>query len=194
MPRLTAPHPRQITRAINSAVGASNAAARPLDHHADAILMPKYAELLRSRRSSDHTDSSRGMTTTHRPTPQPSITNRSKPLMQTFSTSRASSATPISHLDAFFLPSVEALTSNTQAPAAPRMPTLPDNFAVQQAQDAPVIKPSVTIIACDPDRVVSGSALSEVNGLDGVVLNFALGGQAEEQSHQGMVKDMWKGL
>lgn len=56
MPRLTAPHPRQITRAINTAVGASNAGARTLDHHADAVLMPKYAELLRNRRSSEHTD------------------------------------------------------------------------------------------------------------------------------------------
>lgn len=116
--------------------------------------------------------------------------------MQTFSTSPASSATPLNHLDAFFLPSIEALTSSTQAPAAPSVPILPDNFSAvsQQTAEAPVIKPGVTIIAVDPDRVVSSSALSEVNGLDGVSLNFALAPQAEEESHQGMVKNVWQGL
>lgn len=115
--------------------------------------------------------------------------------MQTFSTSPASSATPLNHLDTFFLPSIDALTSSAAPPAAPSVPILPDNFSsVSQAAEAPVIKPGVTIIAVDPDRVVSSSALSEVDGLDGVVLNFALAPQAGQESHQGMVKNVWQGL
>jgi hypothetical protein len=142
----------------------------------------------------------RGMKTAHRPTPQPSIANRSKPLMQSFHSSPASSAMPLGHLDAFFLPSLDSLNAPSSAAQTPSMPTLPDNFASKKAAaaEAPAVAPSVTIVAANPDNVASNSALSEINGLDTVWLNFAQqnqGAAAEDHSHKGgMVKDLWKGL
>lgn len=51
MSRVTAPS-RQISRALNSAAGgAARTGNHILDHNAGAVLMPKYAELLRNRRS-----------------------------------------------------------------------------------------------------------------------------------------------
>lgn len=118
--------------------------------------------------------------------------------MQTFSTSPASSATPVDHLDAIFLPSLDALTTpGNSASSSLNVPILPDNASgLQAVAEAPAVKPSVTIIAADPDKVVSNSALSEINGYDSVVLNFAHGETAaSDQSHQGgMVKDLWKGM
>jgi hypothetical protein len=135
------------------------------------------------------TQSSRGLTTAHRPTPQPSITNRSKPIMQTFSTSRTSSATPVNHLDAIFLPSREALAAPTPS-SAQRVPILPDSWAFrsENVAEAPSRNPEVTIVAVDPFSVNPSSAMSKVANLDGVVLSFAQKKAAETE------RDMWKGL
>jgi hypothetical protein len=176
-------------------------------HNAGAVLMPKYAELLRSSRGNEHQDSSRGLSTTHRPTPQPSIANRAKPLMQTFHTSRSSAAVaaaPSSNLDAAVLPSMEALAAVAAAPSQPIVPILPDNYAAAYAKevvDAPIDSPEVTIVAADPDRVLPSSPFSEVAsaGLDSVSLGFAHESRAGPPAASdgldgGMIRDIWKGF
>lgn len=137
--------------------------------------------------------SSRGMTTTHRPTPQPSLANRTKPLMQSFHTSPGS-AKPSTHLDAAVLPSMDLLYAST--PSQIRVPILPDNYSGITLEDAPVSKPEVTIVAADPDRVVSMNPLSEVSGLGDVSFGFAQPEvQERDESHQGgMLRDVWKGI
>ncbi|KAI9167793.1 hypothetical protein HJFPF1_03930 [Paramyrothecium foliicola] len=216
MSRVTAPASK-LTRTLN-------AGAVPT-HNAGAVLMPKYAELLRSRRSSEHHDvslslpkspkhhftcgillltilfffyqSARGLTTTHRPTPQPSIAHRAKPLMQTFH-STAASAAPVSHLDTTRLPSLDGAPAPTQSGL--RVPLLPDNYAAQHgayAADAPVNIPEVTIVAADPSNVVAANALSEIEGigLDGVELKFAHeSAQTARTEEVGMLKDIWRGI
>lgn len=81
------------------------------------------------------------------------------------------------------------------------MPILPDNYSVHVAQteDAPVTKPEVTIVAADPDKVVAGTPLSQVQGvgLDGVDVKFAHEGQPQPQGEEhegGMLRDLWKGM
>lgn len=221
MSRVTAPITKHLTR------------SGLVDHHAGAVLMPKYADLLRSRRSADHTDvrsclpslptsppnspeqcngqeltsapqSSRGLTTTHRPTPQPSIANRTKPLMQTFhSGAPSSSAAPSSHLDATVLPSQDAIfAASPSADAQPMIPILPDNTGyTSPLASAAAEEPSVrgaTIVAADPDRVMPSTALSGVEavGLDGVDLKFAHESTTPQASEGGggMLKDLWRGM
>jgi hypothetical protein len=186
MSRVTAPA-HKLTRTItSSAVSTQNAGA---------VLMPKYAELLRNRRTAEHQDSSRGLATSHRPTPQPSIANRTKPLMQTFHSSAAAAA-PVSHLDSTRLPSLGA-----EAPGAVdfgiRVPLMPDNYSAQHgplAADAPVSMPS--IVAADPSNVIAGNALSEIEGisLDGVELKFAHEAQPAEARESGMLADIFRGM
>ncbi|KAL7804953.1 hypothetical protein V8C44DRAFT_342001 [Trichoderma aethiopicum] len=167
--------------------------------------MPKYAELLRNRRITtiEHSESTRSLTTTHRPTPQPSIANRPKPLMQTFSTTTTTSSTPSTHLDAAILPSFSSSSSSFANDFLPRMPLLPDNYAAAHpapASDPPVSIASSSIVAVNPDAVVPATPLSSLSGvLDTVELRFVhepepARTQAEETSSQGMIRDLWKGM
>ncbi|KJZ76895.1 hypothetical protein HIM_03772 [Hirsutella minnesotensis 3608] len=205
MSRITAPVTK-IARAMGTTTGPV-VAARPLRdmtaHNAGAVLMPKYADLLRSARSSEHHDS-RGMTTTHRPTPQPSLANRPKPLMQTFHSS-APSATPAAtaNLDAAVLPSMADLFgSSDPGPVGPRMPLLPDNYSAAHGPtpgDGPVHLPS--IVAADPDKVLPAAPLSALEGvsMDGVDLKFVHENQhhgqpSGEMESAGMIRDLWKGM
>ncbi|CAG9992637.1 unnamed protein product [Clonostachys byssicola] len=198
MPRICAPVSKQLSRSVSSSV---TAAARTAGHkNAGAVLMPKYAELLGKNEQSDST---RGITTTHRPTPQPSIANRNRPLMQTFSRSvSASISKPESNLGTTVLPSWDALYSRpSQADATPMVPIVPDNYGVVNVVvDAPVSAPEVTIVAVDPDRVSASSPFFEVTGLDGVDLKFAHQPEPtretaqEDAPSQGMITDIWKGV
>jgi len=211
MSRVATPS-KQFARSINTAASAAaRATGSPLEHNAGATLMPKYADLLRNRRSAEHTDSSRGLTTTHRPTPQPSIANRSKPLMQTFHTSPSSSspAATAKNLDSTILPSFELLRSHNtgyKGPDEPRIPITPDNMSgYLETSEVPVQKPQPTILAADPDKVESASHLAKVDtvGLDGVELKFVHEDPARSSSSQqdnpdepqgGMLRDLWKGM
>ncbi|KAL6892421.1 hypothetical protein HDV57DRAFT_481966 [Trichoderma longibrachiatum] len=211
MSRITAPVAK-LSRALSSSSAAARA-TNPLlveaaTYNAGAVLMPKYAELLRNRRITtiEHSESTRSLTTTHRPTPQPSIANRPKPLMQTFSTSSSSttSSTPSTHLDAAILPSFTTTSSSSFADDfLPRMPLLPDNYAAAHpapASDPPVSIASSSIVAVNPDAVVPATPLSSLSGvLDTVELRFVhepepARAQAEETSSQGMIRDLWKGM
>lgn len=203
MSRVTAPAVK-LTRALSSTTAAR--AAKPLldasAYNAGAVLMPKYAELLRGRRTPiEMSESSRSLTTTHRPTPQPSIANRSKPLMQTFS-SAASSSTPAAHLDATVLPAFSSFNPTSSfADALPRMPLLPDNYGAAHPApeaDLPVSIPSSSIVAVNPDNVVPATPLSSLSGvLDTVELKFvheAPASPAASEESQGMIRDLWKGM
>ncbi|KAL6789161.1 hypothetical protein J3E68DRAFT_413911 [Trichoderma sp. SZMC 28012] len=202
MSRVTAPVAKLSRALSSSAARAANPLLDASTYNAGAVLMPKYAELLRNRRSTIELSESRTLTTTHRPTPQPSIANRAKPLMQTFSSS-ASSATPSSHLDAAVLPGLGSLSSSTSfADILPRMPLLPDNYAAAHpapAADMPVSIASSSIVAVNPDTVLPATPLSSLSGvLDTIELKFvheepAAVAQDEGQS-QGMIRDLWKGM
>ncbi|GFP56945.1 hypothetical protein ACSS6W_004515 [Trichoderma asperelloides] len=204
MSRVTAPVVK-LTRALSSTTAAR--AANPLldasAYNAGAVLMPKYAELLRGRRNTiEMSESSRTLTTTHRPTPQPSIANRAKPLMQTFSSVASSTSTPAAHLDAAVLPAFSSFNSSSSfADALPRMPLLPDNYgAAHPAPDAdlPVSIPSSSIVAVNPDNVVPATPLSSLSGvLDTVELKFVHeqpASPAAQEESQGMIRDLWKGM
>ncbi|POR37247.1 Uncharacterized protein TPAR_02559 [Tolypocladium paradoxum] len=210
MSRVTAPVSR-LSRALSSSSNPVARAASPLldssahSASAGAVLMPKYAELLRNRRSSEHSDSSRGLATAHRPTPQPSMANRSKPLMQTFHSTAPSAAmhTSSTHLDAAVIPSMRDLAGPSAADAGPRVPLLPDNYSAAHGptgSDGPVHVPEISIVAADPENVVPATSLSEVQGisLDGVELKFVHEGQhhslREEEGSGGMIRDLWKGM
>ncbi|PTB68586.1 hypothetical protein BBK36DRAFT_1112822 [Trichoderma citrinoviride] len=219
MSRITAPVIK-LSRALSSSSAAAARAANPLlvdsaatyNASAGAVLMPKYAELLRNRRTTttttiEHSESTRSLSTTHRPTPQPSIANRSKPLMQTFSTiTSTSSSTPSAHLDAAILPSFSFTSSSSSSSDdfLPRMPLLPDNYATAHpapAADPPVSIASSSIVAVNPDAVVPATPLSSLSGvLDTVELKFvhepepAKEGVDAESGSQGMIRDLWKGM
>ncbi|KAL7909061.1 hypothetical protein GGI35DRAFT_452843 [Trichoderma velutinum] len=201
MSRVTAPVAK-LSRALSStAARAANPLLDASTYNAGAVLMPKYAELLRNRRSTiELSESSRTLTTTHRPTPQPSIANRAKPLMQTFSSS-AASATPSAHLDAAVLPGLASLTSSVSfADALPRMPLLPDNYGVAHpapAADMPVSIASSSIVAVNPDKVLPATPLSSLSGvLDTIELKFVHEESAPvaHDESQGMIRDLWKGM
>lgn len=226
MSRVTAPVAK-LSRAMGaSAAALRDAAASP--HGAGAALMPKYAELLRSRRAAEHEHhhsevrplepkdakrtpltpparpQSRGLATAHRPTPQPSIANRARPLMQTFHSAPAALHTS-AHLDAAVIPSPRDLAAALHPAAAPRVPLLPDNYAAAHGplaaadDDAAVRAPDVSIVAADPDNVIPGTPLSEVQGiaLDGVELKFVHERRRELDAHTprgGMLRDLWHGM
>ncbi|PHH62971.1 hypothetical protein CDD81_6396 [Ophiocordyceps australis] len=203
MSRITAPVIK-----LGRALGASQSPLLDSSAHvAGASLMPKYAELLGNRRTSEYYDSSRTMTTTHRPTPQPSIVNRPRPIMQTFHSSTVSSMqlhhAPSTNLDAALLPSMGRLFVSSRPDDALRVPLLPDNYgAVHDSLDSDVSSdtPTITIIAADPDNVLPAAPLSgiEAIGLDGVDLKFAHEtpdrNSSQEQQSQGMIRDLWKGM
>lgn len=163
---------------------------------AGAALMPKYDELLRSRlstRSPEQSESSRGLTTAHRPTPQPSIANRTKPLMQTFHSSAPSRA-PAGNLDSTVLPPLH--TTSFAAEAMPRMPLLPDNYSAFHAEAEPDAAPAhATIVAANPDAVVPGAPLADLQGvtIDGVELKFAHE-RSEARDDSTMLSDIWRGM
>ncbi|KAG6274062.1 hypothetical protein E4U47_001713 [Claviceps purpurea] len=215
MSRITAPIAKLVRTPASSPAGMATrapAAATLLDsssHSAGASLMPKYAELLQNRRSHEHSDTPRSLTTTHRPTPQPSLANRPRPLMQTFhSASPASSAPQTStHIDATVFPSTALLFGSTPSYTGddgPRVPLLPDNYT---AAHGPIVAveanplPQVTIVAADPDKVVPGAPNAGVEGLglDGVDFKFLYdeGGMLHvpgAEGRRGMIRDIWKGL
>lgn len=183
----------RVTAPVTKLARTLNAGAVPT-HNAGAVLMPKYAELLRNRRSAEHQDSSRGLTTTHRPTPQPSIANRNKPLMQTFHSSATTSA-PVSHLDTARLPSISGDVPGS-VDFGIRVPLMPDNYSAHHgpfASDTQVSMPS--IVAADPSNVVAASALYEIEGinLDGVELKFVHEAQPAP-AEAGMLTDIWRGM
>ncbi|RDA82980.1 hypothetical protein CP532_4469 [Ophiocordyceps camponoti-leonardi (nom. inval.)] len=206
MSRVTAPIVK-FSRALGSTSAAAPSGATSA-HGAGAALMPKYAELLRNRRSGEvHDQASRGITTTHRPTPQPSISNRPKPLMQTFNaaahhTASSSSSSSAQTLDATIIPNLFRSESFSHANSGPRVPILPDNYSVGHGPfvaDDPVRMPHVTIVAADPENVLPGAPLSGVDciNLDGVELKFVhehLQSSADEVDSGGMIRDLWRSM
>ncbi|RCI08504.1 hypothetical protein L249_8823 [Ophiocordyceps polyrhachis-furcata BCC 54312] len=211
MSRVTAPIVK-LSRALGSTAAAGAISAQ---HGAGAALMPKYAELLRNGEvhdassSSSSSSSSRGITTSHRPTPQPSLANRPKPLMQTFNAHHHHhhhhhTASPAqTTLDATIIPNLFLRSESFSAPnSGPRVPILPDNYSVGHgpfvAED-PVQTPHVSIVAADPENVLPGAPLSGVGGisLDGVELKFVhehLQSSADEVASGGMISDLWRSM
>lgn len=204
MSRVTAPVAK-LSRAISSTAApatisrSSGSLLDSIAHQGGAPLMPKYAELLRDR---EH-NKSRGITTTHRPAPQPSIANRPRPLMQTFHSSANQVGVPPLHLDAMILPSMDFSSSPSAAAAAgPRVPLLPDNYGAAHAPAPPVREAAFskpTIFAAEPDRVAPATPLSAVEGLslDGIELKFvhdAPAGETSANEHGHMIRDFWKGM
>ncbi|KAL2878500.1 hypothetical protein SGCOL_006210 [Colletotrichum sp. CLE4] len=212
MSRIAAPVAK-LTRSINSAATANRSSGLLESHYNvnhGAVLMPKYAELLQNRSTREH-DSARTLSTTHRPTPQPTRTSPSVRQMQTFSSSAAtSSATTAGGMDFTTLP-----LSYDPAPrnefAGMRMPLLPDSFTTKHqslyeqtssaaaAADAlPLSKPEISIIAAHPENVTTAAALTEIEGfgVDGVELKWAHDSEAaaEVDAHQPGLRDLWKGL
>ncbi|RFU72094.1 hypothetical protein TARUN_10169 [Trichoderma arundinaceum] len=202
MSRVTAPVAK-LARSLSSTAAARG--ANPLldasAYNAGAVLMPKYAELLRNRRSSELSES-RTLTTAHRPTPQPSIANRTKPLMQTFSSVATSPASiPAAHLDAAVLPGLGSLSASSSfADALPRMPLLPDNYGAAHPvpdADLPVSIASSSIVAVNPEKVIPATPLSSLRGvLDTIELKFVheVPAAAAQEESQGMIRDLWKGM
>ncbi|KHN96590.1 uncharacterized protein MAM_05533 [Metarhizium album ARSEF 1941] len=196
MSRVTAPMSK-ISRALSAASPRLDGSA----HSAGAVLMPKYAELLRNRPS--ELSDSRGLATAHRPTPQPSLANRSKPLMQTFHSSAPGASvahTAAAHIDAAVLPSPSLLAGSSRVDHGPRVPLLPDNYGAAHTPPASeaAARPEVTIVAADPDNVVPGAPLSGVEGiaLDGVELKFLYQDPGQPGAHESssMIRDIWKGM
>lgn len=182
MSRITAPASK-LSRAILDSQRSSG-----------AVLMPKYDELLRTRRA----DESRHITTTHRPTPQPSITNRARPLMQGFHSSTPSQ-TPTAHLDATVLPPLHPVPVSSEP--LPRMPLLPDNYgayhaSLSDAADLSARFHAGAIVASDPDNVVPGAPLAAVEGvtMDGVELKFAHEQPNQDQDQSTIIVDLWQGI
>ncbi|GJC79867.1 hypothetical protein ColLi_02705 [Colletotrichum liriopes] len=202
MSRITAPVSK-LTRSINSAATASRSSGLLESHYnvnQGAVLMPKYAELLKNRSPREH-DSARTLTTAHRPTPQPTRASASHRQMQTFSSS-ASSAAPIASMDFTTLPmSYEPLPANEFA--GMRMPLLPDSFTTKHqslyeqaaAEDLPLSRPEISVVAAHPENVTTAAALTEVEafGVDGVELKWAHESEAAEAYQPGL-RDLWKGL
>ncbi|GJC98870.1 hypothetical protein ColKHC_07696 [Colletotrichum higginsianum] len=182
MSRITAPVSK-LTRSINSAA-AANRSSGLLESHYNvnhgAVLMPKYAELLKNRSLREHD-------------------------MQTFSSSPASPAGPIASMDFTTLPaSYEPLPVNEFA--GMRMPLLPDSFTtkhqslyeqVPAAEDLPLSRPEISVVAAHPENVTA-AALTEVEafGVDGVELKWAheTDAAAPVETHQPGLRDLWKGL
>ncbi len=90
--------------------------------------------------------------------------------------------------------------------SGPRVPLLPDNYSAAHAadtSDATVQLPEVSIVAANPENVIPGTPLSEVEGigLDGVELKFVHEGRSNrvqelesEGQSGGMLRDLWKGM
>ncbi|RBR22129.1 uncharacterized protein FIESC28_04634 [Fusarium coffeatum] len=163
MPRITA-SVSKVTRTLAES-----------QRHAGIALMPKYAELLGSSSEQSQHSEARGLKTTHRPTPQPSISGRTRPLMQSFSSSSASRA-PVNHVDTTVLPKIHA-TPNYNEPL-PRMPLLPDNYgryhsSMSDATDLSTGNRPV-IFAINPDIVVPGAPMANMDAtnMDSIDVKF----------------------
>ncbi|KAK1980344.1 hypothetical protein LZ30DRAFT_629401 [Colletotrichum cereale] len=208
MSRITAPVAK-LTRSINSAATASRSSGLLESHYnvnQGAVLMPKYAELLKNRSPRDH-DSARTLTTTHRPTPQPTRASHSHRQMQTFA---ASSSSPVggslASMDFTTLPmSYEPLPAANEF-AGMRMPLLPDSFTTKHrslyeqapgvaAEALPSSRPEISVVAAHPENVTTAAALTEVEafGVDGVELKWAHESEVAAEAQPGL-RDLWKGL
>ncbi|KAF4591671.1 hypothetical protein GQ602_001970 [Ophiocordyceps camponoti-floridani] len=85
--------------------------------------------------------------------------------------------------------------------AGPRVPILPDNYSVAHGplpvQD-PVQPPDVSIVASDPENVLPGAPLSEVEGisLDGVELKFVheKTQARDDASGSGLMRHLWRSM
>ncbi|EFQ31441.1 hypothetical protein CGRA01v4_11017 [Colletotrichum graminicola] len=206
MSRITAPVAK-LTRSLNSAATASRSSGLLESHYnvnKGAVLMPKYAELLKNRSPREH-DSARTLTTTHRPTPQPTRASPSHRQMQTFAASSASSAGgPIASMDFTTLPmSYEPLPAANEF-AGMRMPLLPDAFTTKHRslyqqppadEVLPSSRPEISIVAAHPENVTA-AALTEVEafGVDGVELKWAHESELAPEAAQPGLRDLWKGL
>ncbi|OLN87102.1 hypothetical protein CCHL11_06524 [Colletotrichum chlorophyti] len=204
MSRITAPVSK-LSRSLNSAAAASRSSGLLESHYTTnhgAILMPKYAELLQNRRPRDHHDSARTLSTTHRPTPQPTRSSPTQRQMQTFSSTTPAPSSAIPSMDHTVLPATPLDTPNPLA--GMRMPLLPDSFTTSHASlyeqpqdDLPLSRPQISIVAAHPENVTTAAALTEVEGfgVDGVELKWAHESEAAaEQEKPGMLRDLWKGL
>ncbi|KAK0387373.1 hypothetical protein NLU13_5685 [Sarocladium strictum] len=184
----------QLSRSVTSAASRASPLLDSTAHAAGVPIMPKYADLLMREHLHD-----RSITTTHRPTPQPSITNRNRPLMQTFSSSSASKQS--NTLDSTILPSTSFFSSSSSSTVDDiRVPLLPDAYSITHPATAaaPISQPEVTIVASDPENVIPGSSLAEVSaagGADVIDLGFVhSSGQPEAKEESNMLKDLWKGM
>ncbi|KAL6922094.1 hypothetical protein ACHAPO_002852 [Fusarium lateritium] len=162
MPRITA-SVSKVTRTLTES-----------HRHAGIALMPKYAELLGSSSEQSQHSEARGLKTTHRPTPQPSIAGRTRPLMQSFSSS-ASSRAPVNHVDTMVLPKIYSTPSFNEP--LPRMPLLPDNYgsyhnSMSDATDLTSNRP--VIFAINPDIVVPGAPMANMDAtnMDSIDVKF----------------------
>ncbi|KAK1589860.1 uncharacterized protein LY79DRAFT_608318 [Colletotrichum navitas] len=206
MSRITAPVAK-LTRSLNSAATASRSSGLLESHYnvnKGAVLMPKYAELLKNRSPREH-DSARTLTTTHRPTPQPTRASPSHRQMQTFAASSAPSAGgPVASMDFTTLPmSYEPLPAANEF-AGMRMPLLPDAFTTKHRslyeqspadEVLPSSRPEISIVAAHPENVTA-AALTEVEafGVDGVELKWAHESELAAEEAQPGLRDLWKGL
>ena len=117
--------------------------------------------------------------------------------MQTFHSS-SPSQTPSTHLDAAVLP---AMSQSAAHDLGLRVPLLPDNYSTPggYASDdvsASVTMPEISIVAANPENVLPGTPLSEVEavGLDNVDIKFAHDQQPAEQQESGLLGDLWRGM
>ncbi|KAK0626887.1 hypothetical protein B0T14DRAFT_534946 [Immersiella caudata] len=145
------------------------------------------------------TTRSHSTSTPHRPT---TSAPRIVPLMQGFRTSAPKPQAPrTTTLDFAVLPDLHEAAPDPYAYI--RVPLLPDNdappagFRRPEAEDLPLAKPEISVVAANPELVLP-AALTEVEGMgvDGVELSFAheLHRDREAEDGQGMLKDVWKGL
>ncbi|CVK92407.1 uncharacterized protein FMAN_07303 [Fusarium mangiferae] len=170
MPRITAPVSK-LTRSLAES-----------QRHAGIALMPKYAELLGASSEQSQHSESRGLKTTHRPTPQPSLSGRRRPLMQSFHSSTPSRA-PVNHVDSTVLPKIHA-TPNFNEPL-PRMPLLPDNYGAyhsSMSDAADLYSKRPVIFAVDPDVVVPGAPMATMDAvnMDSIDVKFVHEQPAQE--------------
>ncbi|KAF5019412.1 hypothetical protein F66182_8584 [Fusarium sp. NRRL 66182] len=162
MPRITAPVSKLARTLAES------------QRSVGATLTPKYAELLGATQQSQHNDS-RSLNTTHRPTPQPSIAGRTRPLMQGFHSSTPS-RTPTTHVDTTVLPKIHPIPNFSEP--LPRMPLLPDNYGAyhHSMSDATDLSSGnrPIILAIDPDVVVPGAPMAKMDdvNIDGIDVKF----------------------
>ncbi|ODA80666.1 hypothetical protein RJ55_03625 [Drechmeria coniospora] len=192
----------RVTAPVSKLIRLVGSSATRTSHGAGAALMPKYADLLRNREHSEF----RKLTTTHRPTPQPSLANRTKPLMQTFhTTSHVTMSSTAGHIDSAVFPPLPDPAGPGSSTVWPRVPLLPDNYSAAHgpsACDMSVRLPEISIVAANPENVVPGTPLSEVQGisLDGIELKFVHEDRQSQAAKEldegsgGMIRDLWKGM
>lgn len=84
------------------------------------------------------------------------------------------------------------------ASAGLRVPLLPDNYgAAYTVSETPITKPSISIVAANPDNVVPATPLSEVEAMtiERVDLKFIHEQPAQQtEEESGMIRDLWKGM